>query len=402
MSVLRSVPPLGTGGTRVLDARATGAVAAMFSVVGLPWTWIQPSPLNVGTSAVAFVVGLVLLIRPPGLPGWALAGTTALTGVVAAYLTLVVHAMSLAAALSLCVVLQVSALRHRAQAWTQLWLIVGIWGAALLVASVPEAVLRSMVPLVAALVLLTAITTWTRCYVDELLVQLHHRADHDLLTGLSNRQGLARRLEELGLVERRGRRATDAPAESPLPGSVVGAGRHAPRPAAPVAPARSAGAAPVRSSSEVAAGEPTGVLVIDVDHFKAVNDQHGHLVGDEVLTWLAAQLRGALPAPVLLARFGGEEFLAVVPGVDLGALVRCAERLRVLVATASTSGPVALTVSIGAAAGNIGTVRSRGLETVTFEDLVARADRGVYAAKASGRNQVSCGPGPANPTPARG
>ncbi|WP_432544171.1 GGDEF domain-containing protein [Kineococcus sp. SYSU DK002] len=402
VSVLRSIPPLGAGATRVLDARATGAVAALFTVVGLPWTWIQPSLLNVGASAVGFTTGLALVLRPPCLPGWALAGTTALTGAAAAYLTLVVHAMSLAAALSLCVVLQVAALRRPVQAWTQLGLVVGTWSAALVMAPVPGAVLRSMVPLVAALVLLTAITTWTRRYVDELLVQLQHRADHDALTGLLNRQGLARRLGELGLAGGWGRRVTDLPAgaasggRGPTARSMASAVAASPAVASPGA--ASAGGPPVRGPAqeqpEESTGESTGVLVIDVDHFKTVNDQHGHLAGDEALAWLAALLRGALPAPVLLARFGGEEFLAVVPGADLGALVRCAERVRVLVATTSTSRPVTLTVSIGAAAGNVDPGGSRGREAVAFEDLVACADRGVYLAKAGGRNQVGCGTPP--------
>jgi diguanylate cyclase (GGDEF)-like protein len=408
VSTLRSVPTPGTEATRRLDARAVGATTLLFTLVGLPWTWIQPTLLNLVTSVVGAAAGSLLLIRPPRLPAWTLAGTTALTGVAAAYLTLVVQAMSLAAALSVCVVLQVSALRSRRQAWTQLALMVLVWCAALLRASVPDALLRSMLPLVAVLVLLTAMTTWARHYVDELLRQLHHRADHDLLTGLLNRQGLERRLHELGLAQGLRRRATDAPAgaERAMVGSST-AGRSTVERLRPVAPAPALPVAtPTSSTSAVAAGigahqaptegesmtrESMGVLVIDVDHFKVVNDQHGHLAGDEALMWLAALLRGALPTPTVLARFGGEEFLAVLPGIEEAALLRCAEQVRALVATTSTSRPVRLTVSIGTAVGCVGSEDASEPPGPTFEDLVACADRGVYAAKAGGRNRVNPG-----------
>jgi diguanylate cyclase (GGDEF)-like protein len=142
--------------------------------------------------------------------------------------------------------------------------------------------------------------------------------------------------------------------------------------------------------------EPLSLLLIDVDHFKNINDRHGHMVGDEVLRHLAATLRSHLPRDFdVLARLGGEEFAAVLPHTDREAAVTVAERLRTAVADQTiptTDGALQITVSIG-----IGSLSSRtGAEQLTTLDLLDEADRGLYESKRQGRNRVTARP-PAEP-----
>jgi diguanylate cyclase (GGDEF)-like protein len=123
------------------------------------------------------------------------------------------------------------------------------------------------------------------------------------------------------------------------------------------------------------------VLMLDLDHFKAVNDSQGHAVGDRVLQAFAARVRAQLRDGDSCARYGGEEFVVVLPGASLALALEVAERLRACVAgSALLSQPaVAVTVSIGAAAHRPGDGAT---------DLLARADAAVYEAKRSGRNRV--------------
>ncbi len=128
------------------------------------------------------------------------------------------------------------------------------------------------------------------------------------------------------------------------------------------------------------------LLMVDVDHFKRVNDEHGHLVGDAVLRHVARTLRGRLRDQDLLGRFGGEEFLAILPGTAAhgGGLV-LAEALRAAVAergcpVAGTAG-LALTISVGVAE------LPAGAELGT-DSLICAADQAMYRAKAGGRNRV--------------
>ena len=122
-----------------------------------------------------------------------------------------------------------------------------------------------------------------------------------------------------------------------------------------------------------------GMLVADVDHFKRVNDEHGHPAGDAVLRDIAYAMRKALRAFDLVYRIGGEEFVVLLPGADLERTIEVGERLRVAVAE-SRHGDIAVTMSLGAAA-------ARG-RSVRFADLYAAADAALYAAKKSGRDRV--------------
>lgn len=137
--------------------------------------------------------------------------------------------------------------------------------------------------------------------------------------------------------------------------------------------------------------EPISVLLIDADHFKQVNDQHGHHVGDEVLRRLATTLRDDLPREYdVLARIGGEEFAAILPHTDRDAAVLVAERLRDAVMKSpipTTAGRLDVTVSIG-----VGSLSHRATEPQTTLDVLDEADRCLYESKRLGRNRVSALP----------
>jgi diguanylate cyclase (GGDEF)-like protein len=122
-----------------------------------------------------------------------------------------------------------------------------------------------------------------------------------------------------------------------------------------------------------------GMLVADLDHFKRVNDEHGHPAGDALLQDIAYAMRKALRAFDLVYRIGGEEFVVLLPGADLDRTLEVGERLRAAVA-AHRTGEIAVTLSLGAAA-------ARG-SAVRFAELYAAADAALYAAKRAGRDRV--------------
>ena len=131
-------------------------------------------------------------------------------------------------------------------------------------------------------------------------------------------------------------------------------------------------------------GDPVAVLVMDIDHFKAVNDSFGHDAGDEVLREFAVRLATNVRAIDLPCRLGGEEFVVVMPGASLEAAARVADRIRRDIEAQpfpimGGAEGLTVTVSIGVAASVAGD---------TPEGLLKRADEGVYEAKAHGRNQV--------------
>jgi diguanylate cyclase (GGDEF)-like protein len=131
------------------------------------------------------------------------------------------------------------------------------------------------------------------------------------------------------------------------------------------------------------AGAPVAVLLVDVDHFKRVNDTHGHLVGDEVLKCLATELRQQVRDYDVVGRFGGEEFTVLLPRTDAKGSLRIAERLRYSASTLSILAGqtrIGVTISIGVAV-----LGSHGRDL--FE-LLAAADLALYKAKNTGRNQV--------------
>ncbi len=127
------------------------------------------------------------------------------------------------------------------------------------------------------------------------------------------------------------------------------------------------------------------VLLLDVDHFKRVNDEHGHAVGDAVLVALGRTMREVLRAEDLLARIGGEEFAVLAHDTDFDGACRLAERLRVHVGRlqvihSDESDPIVVTVSIGG-------VAVRPSATADMHDVLAASDGNLYAAKEAGRNR---------------
>jgi diguanylate cyclase (GGDEF)-like protein len=130
--------------------------------------------------------------------------------------------------------------------------------------------------------------------------------------------------------------------------------------------------------------EMLSLVMFDVDHFKVVNDTYGHETGDVVLLALAQRAREATRAQDVLGRFGGEEFLGILPGAGRDAALTAAERLRAHVAEvplATPSGAVAVTISVGVATTLPGA-------DVSHAGLLAAADHALYAAKHRGRNCV--------------
>ena len=130
-------------------------------------------------------------------------------------------------------------------------------------------------------------------------------------------------------------------------------------------------------------GLPLAVMVVDIDHFKQINDTYGHAAGDMVLREAAATLRASARREDCVCRIGGEEFLVICPNTDLNSAMKSAERLRANMAAkrmAIGQTEKTLTVSIG--------VARREPATIDIDALVSAADQALYAAKAAGRNQA--------------
>jgi len=125
------------------------------------------------------------------------------------------------------------------------------------------------------------------------------------------------------------------------------------------------------------------LLMVDIDHFKRVNDTHGHLVGDDVLQAISSRLKSMLRAYDVIGRYGGEEFLVVLPATNLAEGMRVAERLRAGVCDQPVRcGGLELQVSI-----SIGVAVTLDADE-PIPQLLSRADQGMYKAKESGRNRV--------------
>ena len=125
--------------------------------------------------------------------------------------------------------------------------------------------------------------------------------------------------------------------------------------------------------------EGLSVLLIDVDHFKLINDTYGHPFGDTVLQAVAAAMARALRESDYLGRWGGEEFVAVLPNVRTDRALVVAEKVREAVATFRFEHDLRVTVSIGVACAR---------QQSEFESLFDKADTALYKAKESGRNRV--------------
>ena len=140
-------------------------------------------------------------------------------------------------------------------------------------------------------------------------------------------------------------------------------------------------------------GTPLAIMILDLDHFKRINDAHGHEVGDRALLEAVLRMREAMRAEDLVGRLGGEEFVVVMPDMELASAYAAAERLRrnfsdrpMFISSGSERIEIMVTVSIGVAALESG--------DQLFSHVLRRADQAMYAAKAGGRNLVVLDGGP--------
>jgi len=132
-------------------------------------------------------------------------------------------------------------------------------------------------------------------------------------------------------------------------------------------------------------GEPLSLIIADIDHFKRINDQRGHETGDQVLRHVAATLTNLCRAQDVVARWGGEEFLLLLPGTNAEAATMLAERIRASVATSPLPGDdAAVTITL-----SLGVALLKPDEEVA--GAIARADRALYRSKEGGRDRVTAG-----------
>ncbi len=128
---------------------------------------------------------------------------------------------------------------------------------------------------------------------------------------------------------------------------------------------------------------PFSVLMLDLDHFKLVNDTHGHQIGDKILIQLADLFKKSVREIDIVGRYGGEEFLIILPDCELNEAVKVAERIRSAVEAFEFESHIHMTISGGVAEYHTGSI----------EDLIAAADQYLYEAKESGRNRIEYLPG---------
>ena len=131
---------------------------------------------------------------------------------------------------------------------------------------------------------------------------------------------------------------------------------------------------------------PLSLLFLDIDHFKTINDQHGHVFGDEVLRTLGATIRSVMRGADLGVRYGGEEFVVLLPHTNRAEAGIMAERIRCAVAErgclrSQSGGRINLTISIG--------VASYPEDALDAAELLQHADEAMYVAKRGGRNRVA-------------
>jgi diguanylate cyclase len=135
-------------------------------------------------------------------------------------------------------------------------------------------------------------------------------------------------------------------------------------------------------------GHPLSLLMLDIDHFKKVNDKYGHQIGDFVLRAVAAKIKGLVRSDDVAARYGGEEFAVIVPKQPLAVAKLLAERIRSAIEAADIKMRSTGT-SLGRVTISIGVAQLRDSEEI--EDFIRRADQCLYAAKRAGRNRVVAG-----------
>jgi len=140
-------------------------------------------------------------------------------------------------------------------------------------------------------------------------------------------------------------------------------------------------------------GRSVGVVLFDIDHFKAINDAHGHAVGDAVLLAIAREVGPELDGTAAFARYGGEEFIVLLPQTTETQALAMAERIRAAIARIRIPQAPGLAVT-----SSFGVAVRPAESSQTWENLVASADQRLYRAKRTGRNRV-CGADPTTSAP---
>ncbi|WP_298460104.1 GGDEF domain-containing protein [uncultured Cellulomonas sp.] len=344
-----SPPPLHGARARRLDARISGAMTVLGSLTAVPFAYESPYPgLLYSFAALCVLIGLLMLAGAARVRPWALSAASVLGAV--GITSVAVHAPdgfthASGPILYVIPVLQVGLLRSGREAWLQLTCALTAYAVGLHVVGfdLPGIGLTTL-PVLLALAVLNAAVLLLRDRVDRLvgevdrlIRELRHQVRHDALTGLLNRQGLIQHAASPDVL---------------LVGSL---------------------------------------LLIDVDHFKRINDVSGHLAGDEVLTQLGALLAAVLGPRETAVRVGGEEFLLILATTDAAAAgARAQDLRRHISATLRTPDGDPVTVSVGVASGDL---------TNQFTELYRQADDALYRAKARGRDRVELAvPGPAGST----
>ncbi|RMI29878.1 GGDEF domain-containing protein [Nocardia stercoris] len=289
-------------------------------------------PLVFGSAGVSMVLGAALAVAGPRVPRWFLYLLPAAMCVLITLPSLYAgETTPTGQVLLIWPVLYAGYLLPEAVAYTTAVLAMALFGFATL-RSWGAASVAVFVEVEATLLLSCVLTVAVRRRVNRLLTALRTQAKTDSLTGLANRRALISRLDTAIEAYERDR-------------------------------------------------SPLALCFLDIDHFKQINDLHGHAAGDDTLQRLAELLRGRMRPGNLVARTGGEEFAAVLCATTLAEATRRAERLRSVIERTSRTWPVPLTVSIGVAA-----LPDSG--DLDADGLLSAADGAMYAAKTSGRNAV--------------
>ena len=153
--------------------------------------------------------------------------------------------------------------------------------------------------------------------------------------------------------------------------------------------------ADLREAFQAAGGQgaqPLSLLMLDIDHFKLVNDTHGHLTGDQILKGVASVLLRRIRSCDVAYRYGGEELAVLLPGADIAAAVATAERIRKTVHSTRFLSEKGTTVPVTLSAG----VAQYEPNLKSERELIERADQALYASKQNGRNRVTRWPLPAS------
>lgn len=324
-----SFPIIGSPAGNRLDAAVTALMSGPGGVAMLAAAPLVPHHrLMAGAGIAAVLVGLWAWFTPARAPMVVRHAYTAVSVPVTVVATAAAEmstTLRLGPTVLICPVLVVACLRRGRHALAQLIWGIAVYAGYLFVTLPPAAAVVGVLAIGMALTMVSTMAILLRGSLDGVMRGLRYQAERDPLTGLLNRQGLRRALSE-----------------------------------------------------EENTGTTGAVVLMDLDHFKLVNDVHGHREGDETLIWLAGLLTRCLRPADRCARLGGEEFVVVRPAATADEAAVWADHVRATIAEEARARRAPITVSAGVAEGPL-----NDLPTV-----LDQADRALYRAKAGGRNRV--------------